>query len=447
MRIYIETLGCSKNTVDSENMAALLVKGGHSIASSPDEADAIIVNTCAFINDAKTESIDTILEMAQYKQEDENGEKQDKMLIVSGCLAQRYSEDLYKEIPEADILMGVNDYDRINDIIAEHEEKGRLRYDTPAPQSYCEIADRMTEPGSFSSYLRIAEGCDNVCSYCVIPAIRGPYRSRRMEDIQAEAEMLAERGTKELIIIAQDVTAYGKDIYDRLALPELLRSLCKIEGIEWIRLLYCYEDSITDELIETIKTEEKICKYIDIPLQHISNGILDAMNRHSTSESIRNTIKKLRTEIPGMHIRTTFIVGFPGETDEDYEELADFIEDAKFDRLGVFAYSREENTPAAEMPDQIDEEIKEARRDDIMALQREISLAGNLAKVGGTFKVLVDEHCEDGTYIGRTEYDAPEIDDGVIFTSDEELQPGTFVNVEITDAFDYDLTGKAVFAE
>ncbi len=444
MKIFIETLGCPKNTVDSENMAALLAKGGHTMAASPDEADAIIVNTCAFINDAKTESIDTILEMAQYKQDPETGEKQDKLLVVSGCLAQRYSEELYKEIPEADILIGVNDYDHINEILNEHDKKGRLRYDTTAPQSYCEIPDRLTEAGSVSAYLRIAEGCDNVCSYCVIPSIRGHYRSRHMEDIQAEAEMLAARGTKELIIIAQDVTAYGKDLYGRLALPELLRGLCGIEGIEWIRLLYCYEDSITDELIETIRSEEKICKYIDIPLQHISDRILSNMNRHSTSESIKNTLRKLRERIPGMHIRTTFIVGFPGETDEDYNELADFIEEQKFDRLGVFAYSREEGTPAAEMDDQVDEEIKEQRRDEIMAIQREISLAGNIAKVGRTLRVLVEEHCEDGTYMGRTEYDAPDIDDGVIFTSDAELEPGTFVNVEITDAFDYDLTGKAV---
>lgn len=444
MKIFIETLGCPKNTVDSENMAALLEKGGHTMAASPEEADAIIVNTCAFINDAKTESIDTILEMAQYKEDPETGKKQDKLLVVSGCLAQRYSEELYKEIPEADILIGVNDYDHINEILSEHDTKGRLRYDTTAPQSYCEIPDRLTEAGSVSAYLRIAEGCDNVCSYCVIPSIRGHYRSRHMEDIQKEAEMLAARGTKELIIIAQDVTAYGKDIYGRLALPELLRGLCAIDGIEWIRLLYCYEDSITDELIETIRSEEKICKYIDIPLQHISDRILSSMNRHSTSESIKATLKKLRERIPGMHIRTTFIVGFPGETDEDYNELADFIEEQKFDRLGVFAYSREEGTPAAEMPDQVDEDIKEQRRDEIMAIQREISLAGNIAKVGRTLRVLVEEHCEDGTYMGRTEYDAPDIDDGVIFTSDAELEPGTFVNVEITDAFDYDLTGKAV---
>jgi ribosomal protein S12 methylthiotransferase len=436
MKIFIETLGCPKNTVDSENMAALLEKGGHCMADSPEEADAIIVNTCAFINDAKTESIDTILEMAQYK------EDSDKLLVVSGCLTQRYSEELFGEIPEADILIGVNDYDRINEILEEHKSEDRIRYNTDAPQTYCEITERKLESGSVSAYLRIAEGCNNACSYCVIPAIRGAYRSRRMEDIVSEAEMLAGNGTKELIIIAQDVTFYGTDIYGRLALAELLRKLCKIEGIEWIRLLYCYEDSITDELIDTIKNEDKICKYIDIPLQHISDRILNNMNRHSTSESIKNTIAKLRSEIPDIHIRTTFIVGFPGETDEDYAELEDFIENTGFERLGVFAYSQEENTPAAEMPDQIDEEIKERRRDDIMAMQREISLNSNLKKVGKILRVLVEEKCEDGTYLGRTEYDAPEIDNGVIFTSDTELVPGTFTNVEITDAFDYDLTGR-----
>lgn len=438
MKIYIETLGCPKNTVDSENMAALLEKGGHTMADSPEEADTIIVNTCAFINDAKTESIDTILDMAQYKADGE------KTLIVSGCLSQRYSKELFEEIPEADILIGVNDYDRINDILAEHMEKGRLRYDTRAPQAYCEIPERKTDPGSVTSYLRIAEGCDNVCSYCVIPYIRGAYRSRRMEDIMAEAQILADRGTKEIVIIAQDVTAYGKDTCGRLMLPELLRRLCRIDGIEWIRLLYCYEDSITDELIETIRDEEKICRYIDIPLQHFSDPVLQRMNRHSTSASIRETIKKLRAAVPDIHIRTTFITGFPGETDEDYEKLADFAEETCFERLGVFAYSKEENTPAAEMPDQVDQEIKEQRRDDLMSLQREISLESNLAKVGLTMKVLVEEKCEDGTYMGRTEFDAPEIDNGVIFTADEELAPGTFVNVEITDAFDYDLTGKAV---
>ena len=438
MKIYIETLGCPKNTVDSENMAALLEKGGHSLVDSPEDSDAMIVNTCAFINDAKAESVDTILEMAQYKEE------KDRLLIVTGCLSQRFSAELYDEIPEADIFLGVNDYEKINEILAEHTVGKRERFATSAPQTYCEISERKTEPGAVSAYLRLAEGCDNVCSHCVIPYIRGAYRSRRMEDIVSEASMLADRGTQELILIAQDVTAYGKDLYGELALPKLLNMLCDIQGIRWIRLLYCYEDSITQELIETIKNQEKICKYIDIPLQHFSDRILSAMNRHSTSRSIEDTIAKLRSAIPDIHIRTTFITGFPGETEKDYGELETFVERTEFERMGVFAYSREENTPAAELPDQVEEELREQRRDQLMSLQREISLNKNLSKVGKTLLVLVEERCEDGTYLGRTEYDAPEIDNGVIFTSDEELEPGTFVRVEITDAFDYDLTGRAV---
>lgn len=441
MNIFIETLGCPKNTVDSQNMAALLEKGGHRLVDSPEESDAIIVNTCAFINDAKAESVDTILEMAQYKEEGA------RMLIVTGCLSQRFSEELYEEIPEADLLLGVNDYAQINELLEAHKAGTRGRYAAAAPQAFCEIPDRKTEPGAVSAYLRIAEGCDNVCSYCVIPSIRGGYRSRRMEDILAEARMLAQRGARELILIAQDVTAYGKDLYGRLALSELLNRLCEIPEIRWIRLLYCYEDSITKELIETIRDQEKICKYVDIPLQHFSDSILTAMNRHSTSQSIRNTIQALRKEIPGIHIRTTFITGFPGETEEDFDALEAFVEETGFERLGVFAYSREENTLAAQLPDQVEEALKEERRDRLMSLQREISLEKNLKKVGTTLLVLVEEHCEDGTYLGRTEYDAPEIDNGVIFTSEEPLEPGTFVSVEITDAFDYDLTGSAVAEE
>ena len=404
---------------------------------TPEEAEAIIVNTCAFINDAKEESIETILEMAGLK------EDSDRLLIVSGCLSQRYSKELYQEIPEADILLGVNEYHRINEILTSAEGK-RQRLDSPAPAQFCEINERKTLEGSVTNYLRIAEGCDNVCSYCVIPSIRGAYRSRKMEAVVEEARTLAARGTRELIIIAQDVTAYGKDLYGRLALPELLKKLCAVEGIEWIRLMYCYEDSITPELMQTIQEEEKICRYIDIPLQHISDRILSAMNRHSTSQSIRNTLAALRHKVPGIHIRTTFITGFPGETDEDFQELSDFTEEISFDRLGVFAYSQEENTPAAEMPDQVDQDVKEERRDSIMELQREISLENNRKKIGSRFKVLVEEDCGDGTWLGRTEFDAPEIDNGVIFTAEEAPEVGSFVTVEITDAFDYDLTGVRV---
>ncbi len=438
MKVYIETLGCSKNTVDSENAAALLEGNSHTIVDSPEAADVIIVNTCAFIKDAKIESIDTILEMAEIKKDKE------LLLIVSGCLSQRYIEDLYNEIPEVDIFIGVNEYGKINEILDGYESDLRIKKVSEAPAIFDEIPVRRTEKGAASEYLRIAEGCSNACSYCIIPAIRGAYRSRRKEDIIAEAVMLAERGIRELNIIAQDVTAYGFDLYGGYVLHELLHDLCKIEGIHWIRLLYCYEDSITDDLLKTIAEEKKICKYLDIPLQHVNDRVLHDMNRNSTSQSIHDTIDRVRRIVPRVHIRTTFITGFPGESDEEFSELADFVEETEFNRMGVFSYSLEENTVAAEMNNQLDDNIKESRREALMQMQREISLKLNEAKIGQILEVFVDEALEDGTYNGRTEFDAPEIDDGVIFTSEHELEPGIFVNVEITDAFDYDLIGKVV---
>ncbi|MDD7408317.1 MAG: 30S ribosomal protein S12 methylthiotransferase RimO [Anaerovoracaceae bacterium] len=438
MRVYIETLGCPKNTVDSESMAAVLEKGGHSLAQDPYEADALVVNTCAFIKDAKEESIGAIFDMAGIKKDS------GQLLLVTGCLPQRYAADLYKEMPEVDAFLGVNDYEHINEALEEAASGKRVSEVTRAPREYDELEVKVMDAGGASAYLRIAEGCDNVCSYCVIPAIRGPYRSRRMENIIKEAESLAAQGKKELILIAQDVSAYGKDIYGDLVLYKLLRELCKIDGIEWIRLLYCYEDSITDELIQTMKEEDKICNYIDIPLQHINDRILSDMNRHSTTASINDTISRLRAAIPDIHIRTTFITGFPGETEEEFEELQDFIEETKFDRLGVFSFSLEEDTPAAEMPDQVDDDVKDARRDALMELQREISLENNKKKIGSVLETIIDEKNDDGTYSGRTRYDAPEIDDGVILTSDTELQPGDIVYVKITDAFDYDLTGERI---
>lgn len=438
MKVYIETLGCSKNTVDSENAAALLEGNSHTIVDSPEAADVIIVNTCAFIKDAKIESIDTILEMAEIKKDKE------LLLIVSGCLSQRYIEDLYNEIPEVDIFIGVNEYGKINEILDGYESDLRIKKVSEAPAIFDEIPVRRTEKGAASEYLRIAEGCSNACSYCIIPAIRGAYRSRRKEDIIAEAVMLAERGIRELNIIAQDVTAYGFDLYGGYVLHELLHDLCKIDGIHWIRLLYCYEDSITDDLLKTIAEEKKICKYLDIPLQHVNDRVLHDMNRNSTSQSIHDTIDRVRRIVPRVHIRTTFITGFPGESDEEFSELADFVEETEFNRMGVFSYSLEENTVAAEMNNQLDDNIKESRREALMQMQREISLKLNEAKIGQILEVFVDEALEDGTYNGRTEFDAPEIDDGVIFTSEHELEPGIFVNVEITDAFDYDLIGKVV---
>lgn len=438
MKIYIETLGCPKNFNDSELAAGLLEHEGHEIVASPLDAEFIMVNTCSFINDAKTESIGRIFELAEYKEET------GAILAVSGCLPQRYADELYEEMPEVDLFIGVNEYQQLPEILKSLKKGERGKYRTDQYLDFDENLRRRLEDNPYTSTLRISEGCDNVCAYCVIPQIRGKFRSRKQEDILKEAEWLAEQGTKEIILIAQDVTAYGKDLYGGFVLPELLRKLCAIDGIEWIRLMYCYEDRITDELIEVMAEEDKICKYIDVPIQHCSDNVLKAMNRRSTNESIRNTIEKLRTAMPEIHIRTTFIVGFPGETEDDFEELYNFVDEIEFERLGVFTYSMEEGTPAAEMDNQIDEELKAERQDAIMRMQVEISLENNQKMVGKTLKVMVEEQDEEGAYIGRTEYDAPEIDNSVIFTSDNEYKAGDFVMVEITDAFDYDLAGKEV---
>ncbi|NLP30519.1 MAG: 30S ribosomal protein S12 methylthiotransferase RimO [Clostridiales bacterium] len=436
MNIYIDTLGCPKNVVDSENMAGLLEKSGHLITDDLMEAQAIIVNTCGFIDDAKEESIDRIFELAKYK---ENG----AILIVTGCLSERYKHELFKEMPEADIFLGVNDYHKLPDIINEYSRGSRETHFGSCDKLYTEIESKKSMGKSYSSYLKIAEGCDNICAYCIIPQIRGSYRSRKEENIIKEAKSLASNGCKELILVAQDVTAYGIDLYGEYRLASLLEKLCEIEGLHWIRLMYCYEDRITEKLIEVIKSNEKICKYIDIPIQHISDKILLSMNRRSTKESIKKTIKKLRENIPEIHIRTTLITGFPGETDDDFEELMNFIEETRFERLGVFAYSKEEGTAAASMKNQVSEQVKIERKDAIMSLQCNISLENNMKHIGKTIEVLVEE-IEADSYIGRTEYDSPEIDNSVIFTSDEQLKPGDFVFVKISDAFDYDLVGYHV---
>ena len=438
MKIYIDTLGCPKNFNASELAAGLLEHEGHEIVASPLDAEFIMVNTCSFINDAKTESIGRIFELAEYKEET------GAILAVSGCLTQRYADELYEEMPEVDLFLGVNEYQQLPEILRGFQKGDRAKYRSDQYLDFDENLRRRLESNPYTSTLRISEGCDNVCAYCVIPQIRGKFRSRKQEDIIRDAEWLAEQGTKELILIAQDVTAYGKDLYGGFVLPELLKKLCRIDGIEWIRLMYCYEDRITDELIKVMAEEDKICKYIDVPLQHCSDNILKAMNRRSTNAGMRETIDKLREAMPDIHIRTTYIVGFPGETEEDFEELYNFTDEIEFQRLGVFTYSMEEGTAAAEMDNQIDEEVKSQRQDAIMRLQLEISLENNQSMIGKTLKVLVEEQDEEGAYIGRTEYDAPEIDNSVIFTSDKEHKAGDFVMVEITDAFDYDLAGKEV---
>jgi len=433
-KVYIKTLGCEKNTVDSEYAAGLLLKAGCKIVSTANEADVLMVNTCSFINDAKEQSINDIFELAQNKGK--------KKLIVSGCLSQRYSKELSKEMPEVDNFLGVNDYDKIADIVL-GKDKTRT-YSNQCEKVYKELGDRYLSTNPWSRSIKIAEGCNNICSYCAIPFIRGKYRSRKMEDILAEAKKMAKEGCKELVIIAQDVTFYGKDFKKKNLLPELLHKLCKIEGIKWIRLMYCYEDEITKELIDVIKNEPKIVKYIDIPIQHCSTKILKAMNRKSTKSSIFKTIKTLREQIPGIVIRTTLITGFPGETKEDFDELYTFVKETKFDRLGVFAYSKEENTKAAKMPNQVRSDVKARRRDKIMELQRQISLENNQKYIGKTIETIVEEIDEEGAYIGRSIFDAEGIDNGVIFTSKKKYNLGDFVKVKINDAFDYDLSGEAV---
>lgn len=435
MKIYIETLGCAKNASDSETAAGILEAAGHEIIDNPQEADGIIVNTCGFIHDAKKESISRIFDMAEYK-------KRDGILVVSGCLSQRYGKELYKEMPEVDIFMGVNDYPALPEILNQHEQGKREKYFSVYEKKFPETAHRKRIAPLYSATLKISEGCNNVCSYCVIPSIRGPFRSRKMEDILKESQGLAQEGCKELILIAQDVTAYGLDLYGELKLAELLRKLCKIKGIQWIRLMYCYEDRISDELIDVMAQEEKVCHYIDIPIQHASDKILKAMNRRSTKASILDTIGRLRKKIPDIHIRTTLIAGFPGEDGKDFEELEAFVESQKFERLGVFTYSKEEGTPAAKMKNQVREDTKKRRKEILMTKQLEIALESNEQKIGTLLDVLVEERAEDGSYIGRSRYDAPEIDNSVLFSSDSICIPGDIVSVKITDAFDYDLVGK-----
>ena len=446
MKLYIETLGCPKNFNDSEGIGGIWEKAGMELTGEVGDADVILVNTCGFINDAKKESIDRIFDMIRFKEESSREQDDeacgDRILVVSGCLSQRYGSELFEEMPEVDIFLGVNDYEKLPQMVRDLQKGQRAKAFSCQPSSFREFSARKLEDNPYSATLRIAEGCNNCCAYCVIPQIRGGYRSRPFESIINEAEALAEKGCREIMLIAQDVTEYGRDLYGRLRLPELLRALCRIDGLKWIRLMYCYEDKITDELIEVMASEEKICNYIDIPLQHISDRVLSRMNRHSTSSSIRDTIARLRRAMPDIHIRTTMIVGFPGETEEDFEELIDFVEETRFERLGVFAYSREEGTVAGDMEDQIDEDVKAVRLDAVMRRQLDISREVNEEKVGNIMTVMVDGEDQEGAYTGRTMYDAPEIDNTVIFDSDRKLVPGDMVRVRIDDAFDYDLTGR-----
>ncbi len=432
-------LGCPKNQVDAEVMLSSLLKAGFELTPDLEEAEAVIINTCGFIDSAKKEAIDTILSVAEMK-----GESNIKALVVTGCLAERYKEEIIAEFPEVDACIGIGANGKIAEVI-EKALKGEKVSAFPSKYDLALDGDRVLTTPPHYAYLKIAEGCSNCCTYCAIPKIRGKFRSRSMESILEEARSLVESGVKELIVVAQDTTKYGIDLYGELKLSELLRKLCRINGIEWIRILYCYPESVTDELIKTIAEEEKICKYIDLPLQHASESVLKRMNRHGSKEELLSLVEKLKAEIPSLTLRTTFITGFPGESEEDFEELCDFIEKAEFDRLGCFAYSPEEGTFAAKMENQIDDEIKEKRSEIIMNSQQFIMDKKQKEMVGKTFEVIVDGFDEENLfYFGRAYTDAPEIDTMIIISSEEELSSGQFVNCRIIGTDDCDLVGEVI---
>lgn len=440
LKIALESLGCSKNLVDAEIMMGILNKKGYKLVGNMEEADIALVNTCGFIESAKQESIDTILEIAQLKETANL-----KLLIVTGCLAQRYSEELKAEIPEIDAIVGTGSYQNIDEIVAGLEKENKIVSLNDIEFAFNEELPRYVSTPNYMAYLKISEGCDKHCTYCIIPKLRGKQKSRKMEDIISEAKDLASRGVKELVVIAQDSTTYGTDIYNGEAkLPQLLEELAKIEGIKWIRIMYSYPESITEELVQVIKKYDNICNYFDMPIQHASNRILKLMNRHTTKEDILAKIDMIRNNIPNATLRTTIITGFPGETEEDFEELLDFAKEVKFDRLGAFAYSREEGTAADKLPDHIDEDVKEQRRERLMMLQQGISQEVMANKIGKTFEVLIEEQIEKNVYMGRTEGDAEEIDSIVYVKSKKQLHPGDFVMVEINNALEYDLMGDVI---
>ena len=449
------SLGCDKNLVDSEKMLGLLSESGYTIVEDEAEADAIVINTCCFIHDAKEESIETILEMASWK---EKGRLQ--ALVITGCLAQRYKDEIAAELPEVDAVIGTSGYTEIVpvlDKLLKVSGTEEAQTDGECPLVYCPSIDllppslpdkRMVTTGAYTAYLKIAEGCNKRCTYCVIPYIRGRYRSFPVEDLLKEAERLVAGGARELILIAQETTVYGVDLYGRKMLPELLRKLCRLEGLDWIRILYCYPEEITDELIQVMKEEKKVCHYLDIPIQHSEDAILKRMGRRTNRAELAALIEKLRKEIPDIILRTTLITGFPGETEEDFAQMAAFVEEMQFDRLGVFTYSPEEGTKAAVMEDQIDEEVKEARRDHIMELQQDISAAAASAMVGREMSVLIEGYLyEEDIYVGRTYMDAPKVDGNVFVRSEEEMISGDIVPVRITGASEYDLMGDVIYED
>lgn len=447
MKIGVVSLGCPKNLVDSETMLGLIHEENYEITNDPSEAEIIIVNTCGFIESAKEESINTILQMAEYKKSGSC-----KYIIVTGCLSQRYAEELFNELPEADAIAGVEVYDEIGSIIKRVMNGERfIMLERSKPDviytSKETFLPRILTTPSYTAYLKIAEGCDNCCSYCAIPKIRGPYRSKPMEQVLKEAKALAENGVKELIVVAQDTTRYGEDLPGgKLLLADLLKELNKIESLKWIRVMYCYPNNFTDELIETFASLDKVCKYVDLPLQHASNRLLASMNRYDTREEVETLLAKLRKRIPGIVIRTTFIVGFPGETDADFEELKEFVEQQRFENAGVFAYSQEEGTVAGAMPNQIPDEIKQERYHELMALQAQISEEIHKDTEGQTLEVLVEGIEEDGSglHYGRSYREAPDIDGLVFIENPGNIKPGCFVKVNILQGFTYESVGERI---
>lgn len=438
MNILFISLGCDKNLVDSEVMLGLLDAKGYQIVDDETQADIIVINTCCFVHDAKEESIQTILEMAEYKTEGRL-----KALIVTGCLAQRYRQEIIDEISEVDAVLGTTAYDKIVEAVEEAlAGAGHVELENVNALPLVDTK-RLVTTGGHYAYMKIAEGCDKHCTYCIIPKLRGNYRSVPMERLIQEAKDLAEQGVKELILVAQETTLYGKDIYGEKSLHKLLRELCKVDGIRWIRILYCYPEEIDDNLIQVIKEEKKLCHYLDLPIQHANDEILKRMGRRTSKAQLEEIIGKLKREIPDITLRTTLITGFPGETEEQHEELKAFVDEMEFDRLGVFTYSPEEDTPAAEMPDQIPEEVKEDRQAEIMELQQEIAFAQAEDMIGEEVLVMIEgKVADENAYVGRTYKDAPGVDGLIFINTDEELMSGDFARVKVTGAVEYDLIGE-----
>lgn len=439
-RVLFVSLGCDKNLVDSEVMLGLLEDGGYQIVDDETEADVIVINTCCFIHDAKEESIQTILEMAEYKK---TGNL--KALIVTGCLAQRYYKEIGTELPEVDAVLGTTAYDKICDVIKKTlAGKGSVTLGDLDALPLQETR-RLVTTGGHYAYLKIAEGCDKHCTYCIIPKLRGRYRSVPVERLVKEAEELAGQGVKELILVAQETTLYGKDLYGEKSLHRLLKRLCQISGLKWIRILYCYPEEIYDELVQVMKEEKKICRYLDLPIQHASDAVLKGMGRRTSKKQLKEMIGRLREEIPDITLRTTLITGFPGETKEQHKELLEFVDEMEFDRLGVFTYSPEEDTPAAEMPGQIPEEVKEERQAELMELQQEIAFARAETMEGQEILVMIEgKVADENVYVGRTQKDAPNVDGLIFINTDREMMSGDFARVKVTGALEYDLIGELV---